>query len=163
MAALLTPETLLDPAVVAAARKGRADYLIESTYRDRDQPGTKWYADLRMLVPVSKGLLIGKGPGVCAFSPDKLLRFSAALAHKFGRAAIDDVLVIELPKAINDHVMSSGPSQPGFVGTEEVRLQIFPGRPLARDGVGVLIIVEPEALDDARKVWPGWRARPGAG
>ncbi len=159
MAALLTPATLLDPSIVAAARQGRADYLIESIYKDPSQPSVSWLVDLRMLVPVSKGLLLKRKPGVSAFSSDGLMLFAAALAHKFGRAAIDDVLVTELPKVLNDHVLSVGPRNPVFVDTEEVRLQVFPSGPLAHAGVGVIVIVDPGVKKRAMKVWTGWESK----
>ena len=132
--------------------------MIESTYKDPALPTVSWFVDLRLLVPVSKGLLLTRKPGVSAFSSDGLMRFAAALAHKFSRAAVDDVLVTELPKALDDHVRSIGPRNPVFVETEEVRLQVFPSSPLTHSGVVVIIIVDPKVKKQALKVWKGWES-----
>lgn len=156
LAAPLTSSDQFDLSVTSLAVKGRVGYLIRSTYHDTLAPTLTWFADLRMLVPISKGVLLTRQASVRAFDDAGLLRFAAALSHKFGRAALEDVLAVDLPKALSAHVTSIGPSDPVFVDTEEVRLQITGGSSLAATGVRIVVLVDAKVAKQAKKTWTGW-------
>jgi len=85
------------------------------------------------------------------------MRFSAGLAHKFSRAAVDNDLIEILPKALDEHVRSKGPADEVFVNTEEVRLLVERGSWVApASRARVLILVKKRVLKSAQGMWTGW-------
>lgn len=139
------------------AEQLRVPYRIPSTYRPPDGSRTPWFVDLRVLLPISKGVLLAHQSGGPAFDAYGLMRFSAGLAHKFSRAAVDNDLIDILPRALDAHVMSKGPTDEVFVNTEEVRLLVDRGSwvtPGSR--ARVLILVKKSVLKSARETWTGW-------
>jgi len=142
--------------LASPASQGRVGYLIASKYVDPKQPTLLWYADLRCLVSVSKGVLLAHEPGHDAFDTEGLMSLAASVAHKFARPAVLDVLVEELPRIIDTHVTNNGPTRDVFVGTEEVRLHVTRGNLINATEARVIVIVKPEVFDSAKSAWVGW-------
>lgn len=126
-------------------------------YRDPTDESVTWYADLRLLVPLSKGVLLARKSGGPAFDADWLMRFAVGIAHKFSRPAVDDVLSTELPVAINAYVKNIGPTNKVFAATEEVRLLVTQGGWTSPGtGAQVVVVVDRSVLTKARSVWTDW-------
>lgn len=142
--------------LASVASKGRVDYLVQSKYIDPRNASLTWYADLRILVPLSKGNLLHQKPNHEAFDTNGLMKFATNLAHKFARPAIADILVDDLPRVIDSHVNNSGPSSDVFVQTEEVRLHVTGGSLMNVTQARIIVIVEPEVLKTAKSAWIGW-------
>lgn len=157
MAVPLSSSQHLGAQTCSLANQKRVPYIIPSLYRDPTDESVTWYADLRLLVPLSKGVLLAQKSGGPAFDADWLMRFAVGIAHKFSRPAVDDVLSTELPVAINAYVKNIGPTNKVFAATEEVRLLVTQGGWTSPGtGAQVVVIVDRSVLTKARQVWTAW-------
>ena len=89
--------------------------------------GHRWYADLRILVPVSKALLIERDPISGFLTQDESLSFGEVLAQKFRRPALHEALSEDLPKILESYVQNAGHATNPFAKVDEVRLSIMGG------------------------------------
>lgn len=116
--------------------------------------GHRWYADLRILVPVSKGLLVDREPAGAFLTEDESLTFGEILAQKFRRPALHEALSEELPKVLETYVQNAGYTTNPFAKVDEVRLSILEGDRLNPVRGQLIIITENGALTpDEQAAW----------
>lgn len=108
--------------------------------------GHRWYVDLRILVPISKGLLLSREPVGGFLTEDESLSFGEVLAQKFRRPALHEALSEELPKVLETYVQNAGHSTNPFAKVDEVRLNIMAGDRLNPVRGQLVIITENGAL-----------------
>lgn len=83
-------------------QQSRAGELVEYVHLTKPPAiGGEWAIDLRMSVPLSKGVLIGATPIEGFSSQDDELDLAAKIAAKFKRPALHDYLSKELIDALN--------------------------------------------------------------
>lgn len=117
--------------------------------------GHRWYVDLRILVPVSKALLLGCEPLDGFLTEDESLAFGETLAQKFRRPALHEVLSEDLPKVLETYVQNAGATTNPFAKVDEVRLSIL-GERLAPVRGQLIIITENGELSPAeQEAWEG--------
>lgn len=104
--------------------------------------GHRWYVDLRILIPVSKGLLIGREPVDGFLTENESLTFGEVLAQKFRRPALHEALSEELPKVLETYVQNAGAAKNPFAKVDEVRLSIMEGDRLNPIRGQLIIITE---------------------
>ena len=123
----------------------------------RDAPdGHRWYADLRLLMPASKAVLLGRGPIEAFPSETEHLMFSEVLAQKFRRPALHDAFSRAIPEIIDDFIRQTNPRRQCIAKVEQVRVHVtegtllYPGRAqlLVITGNGVLNTDEQAAWDE---------------
>lgn len=110
-----------------------------------------WYADLRLIFPASKGLLLQRSP-LPGFGTEKdRLAFAETLAIKFRRAALDEALSEKLPRALQKFVKENGHKKQEFAKVEQVRLLILSGDRLLPDRAHLYVLTDGETLSDAEQ------------
>ena len=134
------------------ASEGRLGYLVPVPRPDLGQDAPNQYADLRMLVPVSKALLVARQP-VGGLDGADAVGLSETLAEKFRRPALSDVLSEKLPAHLDKFIKAKGRSQQCFAKTEQVRLVVREGTRLEPKTVQILILTTIELQDDERVMW----------
>lgn len=118
--------------------------------------GHGWYADLRVVVPVSKGLLVARDPIDGFLNEQESLDFGDALAHKFRRPALHEALSEELPEALERYIADRGAKRQAFVKVEQVRLHIMEGSRLDPLRGALVVLTANGALTDAeQEEWAG--------
>lgn len=118
--------------------------------------GHRWYADLRLLVPVSKALLLDRDPVEGFVNERESLAFSEQLAQKFRRPALHEALSEELPDVIEDFVRNTGSSKQCFAKVEQVRLLITEGDRLNPTRGQLLVLTAGGALSESEvELWAG--------
>lgn len=116
--------------------------------------GHRWYVDLRILVPISKGLLLSREPVGGFLDEDESLGFGEVLAQKFRRPALHEALSEELPKVLETYVQNAGHTTNPYAKVDEVRLNIMAGDRLNPVRGGLVIITENGALTaDEQAAW----------
>lgn len=116
-----TPD--FNPATLGNIKKWRSKYLVPVT--GCPEPGD-WIADLRILVPVSKSLLLGKPiiPGYVDKKDQKKL--SDQVASKFRRAALPNIIQGELRYILNESMKQVKNLDSDLGGIEQIRLECLP-------------------------------------
>lgn len=118
--------------------------------------GHGWYADLRCLVSVSKGLLVTRNPIDGFLNEQESLDFGDALAHKFRRPALHEALSEELPEALERYIFDRGAKRQAFLKVEQVRLHIIEGSRLDPLRGALVVLTANGALTDAeQEEWAG--------
>jgi hypothetical protein len=113
-----------------------------------------WYADLRLIFPASKALLLDRDPAQGFDGEADSLAFGEILAQKFRRAALNEVLSEDLPKELRKFVKDNGHRKPCFASVEQVRLITHEGTRLLPARATLLVLTDGLALtDDERAVW----------
>jgi hypothetical protein len=116
--------------------------------------GHRWYADLRLLMPISKGLLVTREPRAGVFNEDESLAFGEILAQKFRRPALHEALSEDLPKALEEYVRNAGANRQPFAKVDQVRLHLLEGDRLAPVRGRLVVLTENSELDaDEQAVW----------
>ncbi len=125
--------------------------------------GQRWYADLRLLVPISKALLIERVPAEGFVTEAESLAFGEILAQKFRRPALHEHLSEAVPKVVTDFVRSSGKAKQCFVKVEQVRLLVTLGDRLNPERAQLLVLTSGGQLSEEEQMgWSGLDAKPGS-
>ena len=131
-----------------------------------------WFVDLRLIVPVSKGLLLERTPiggfvgedsssderDPMTHSDELLGGFAEALAQKFRRPALASVLSEDLPRVIDDHITKFVEAS-AFRQTEQVRLHVERGTHLVPTAVRVIVLGFSPFSEDQMRMWRGWEKK----
>lgn len=140
----IDPDQLTDEQIAALAPLTLADI----------PRGHRWYADLRLLVPISKGLLVTREPLEGFFTEDDSLAFGEILAQKFRRPALHEALSEDLPKALEQYVQNGGTTHNPFAKVDQVRLHIIDGDRLNPVRGQLVVLTENSALTrDEQDAW----------
>lgn len=128
VAPLIRAEDLTGKVTPENATSGQVGYLFPVPVPDEQAQGTKWFADFRMMFPVSKALL-ARLPRLPDRLDDQLrLRFAESLAFKLRRTAASDVISYHLPKSLAVMVKSNqNAHKEGFRLIEQIRVAITDG------------------------------------
>lgn len=131
----------------------RVGYLFPTLSPPGNQEGTQWFADLRLMVPASKSILLGREP-IDGFSTESdSLAFCETIAQKFRRVALDETLSDKLLRALRKFVVDNGRRSPVFTKVEQVRLSVL-DRDRLNPGRANLLVLSDVPLDEAeRGVW----------
>lgn len=123
-------------------------------------PGFRWYADLRLLVPVSKALLLSREPVDGFVTEQESLSFGEVLAQKIRRPALDVSLSEKLPRLLTEFVRNSGAKRQCFAKVEQVRLHVLRGDRLNPGRAQLLVLTNSGALDEPeQEVWSALNAK----
>jgi hypothetical protein len=110
-----------------------------------------WYADLRLIFPASKALLLQGNPLQGFPTERERLAFAETLALKFRRAALDEALSEKLPRALQRFVKDNGHRKQEFAKVEQVRLLILSGDRLLPDRAQLYVLTDGVTLSDAEQ------------
>lgn len=120
----------------------------------------RWYADLRLLVPLSKALLVDRAPVNGFVTEAESLAFGEILAQKFRRPALHEDLSEAVPKVLTEFVRNSGKSKQCFAKVEQVRLLITHGDRLNPERAQLMVLTSGGSLsDDEQLAWSGLHAK----
>lgn len=121
----------------------------------RDTPkGHRWYADLRLLVPVSKNVLLSRDPIDGFLTEAESLGFAETMAQKFRRAALHEALSEQLPAALEAFIRGNNPNSQCFAKVEQVRLDIREGdRLYPKRAQLVVLSTRGDLTDEEIAVW----------
>lgn len=166
------PFVLIAPLVPASAvgssslrsrvRQGKVGYLyptlppvqpLEETAEDGTGSKESWYADLRLIVPVSKSVLRGRTPVKGFASELDSLSFAEAIAQKFRRAAASDHLTKTLSVALRKFVQDRGHTKPTFSKIEQVRLLELSGDRLNSTRAQLFVYTEGLLSEAEEREW----------
>ncbi len=116
-----------------------------------------WVADLRLTMPVSKGLLAGREP-VEGFSSERArLDFGEFLGIRRRRPSVHDVLTGDFLKSLTDYMKATEKNRPEWwQNVDQLRLWIDGDR-LNPAGVGLIVIQMLELSEEQREVWRRWK------
>ena len=161
VAPLLGKEDLGSDLDLGNARARNVGFLFPVTVPESHSQNTEWFADFRMIFPVSKSLLIS--PNVQRLpnklSEQELLDFAEVLAFKFRRPALSESLSRLLPESLNAMVKDSkSRNQGNFDKLEQVRALVTSGDRLTPAGVTLYVLTEEDqVLTQADKdLWDSW-------
>jgi hypothetical protein len=113
-----------------------------------------WFADLRLIFPASKAILLSREPSPGFADEVASLTFAETLALKFRRAALNEVLSQALPEALRKFVHDNGHRKQPFAKVEQVRLLILDGDRLRPARATLYVLTNGLALtDEERETW----------
>ena len=165
---------MITDADLKLARDYRVGYLLpaspDPSFVAPESRG--WFVDLRLMVPMSKGLLLARTPvhgfvgsassaisgAATAVSSEELVRFAESVAFKFRRPALNSVLSDELPKLIDAYIAKFSGSQ-AFRSTRQVRLHIEQGTRLEPTTVRIYVLCVVRLNENEENVWRGWEKK----
>lgn len=139
---------------IGPARKSKHGYLIPVPRPDLGEDAPEYFADLRVLISISKALMIARTPVSC-LDEAAALAMSERLAEKFRRAALSEVLSEKLPAALEKFIRTTGMNQQCFVKTEQVRLVVREGTRLKPTVVQLLILTTVDLNGPEIDQWVG--------
>lgn len=149
----LVPASRLPSSTASLANNGRVNYLVPVDHERREDGSAAWFADLRMLMPISKAVLLERERRSAFATPEAALSFAEHLAAKFRRPALHAALSEELGRAIDAHIKKRIRHN-AFAHTEHIRVAIKDGDRI-HPRVVALVVVLRERLDSADQV--KWR------
>jgi hypothetical protein len=135
------------------AKEGRLGYLFPTLSPDGDDTIGSWYADLRLIVPVSKALLLERAPIEGFATEADSLSFGETLAQKFRRPALSEKLSDNLPDALRRFINGNGRTKRAFTKVEQVRLIVFERDRLHPTRAQLIVIMDTELSDDEKELW----------
>lgn len=113
-----------------------------------------WFADLRLIFPASKALLLARDPQAGFTEEAESLRFGDTIALKFKRPALDEILSEALPQALRKFVQDNGSRGQAFAKVEQVRLLILAGGRLHPGRAHLYVLTDGVELNEAEAaVW----------
>ena len=179
LAPLIHESSLPSGAAVKLALTGKSGYLVQtlpppdSGTRDGSEvdaqptgasPSTEqsspprparrkaWFADLRLIFPISKALLLSREPAHGFADERASLTFAETLAQKFRRAALNEVLSEALPQALKKFVQENGHRKQAFAKVEQVRLVILGGERLFPTRATLFVLTDGMELNEEERV-----------
>lgn len=156
----VSPVVRLDGQISAerlkAARAGKVRELVHLA--DFDEDGD-WFADLRISLPVSKGVLLSRTPRAAFATTDMANKFSERVAAKIRRPALHDAVDDPLRKSLREAIRQAvGASETWTTEVEQFRIQVSEGDRLRPKALLVLVICF-TALDPVgRRHLQDWKA-----
>lgn len=122
--------------------------------------GHRWYADLRLMVPVSKNALLSRDPIAGFLTEAESLGFAETMAQKLRRAALHEALSEQLPAALEAFIRSNNPNSQCFAKVEQVRIHIEEGSRLYPTRAQLFVFSSHgELLDVEIAVWEPFNAK----
>lgn len=162
LAAPLIPSTTMSRGQAKKASEFGVGYLFPTVAPPLGETGDSdvaWFADLRVLVPLSKGVLLDRIPAPGFADEATAFKFATAVAYKFRRPALHPILSEDLPRLLDQFIKETGLTKSAFTQTEQVRLRVTDGELLHAKAVQVLVLGEVELTDGQQDMWRGWEAR----
>lgn len=106
------------------------------------EPSRAWAVDLRLSVPVSKGVLIQRQPIEGFAREEDELGLSARVAAKFERPALHDYLSKDLVDDFADFLARARNSEDWCDDVEQLRLQVVEGSRLTPERVRLIVVTD---------------------
>ncbi|WP_147378061.1 hypothetical protein [Mycobacteroides abscessus] len=106
------------------------------------EAGAQWAVDLRVSVPVSKGVLVTVDPIEGFTSPEGGLQLGQRIASKLARPAIHDALAGEVFTSLRSFLSRSKKTQNWCDDIEQLRLEITDGIALQPRRVRLLVLTD---------------------
>lgn len=136
----------------SAANAAHVYYLHE--LNGPDLPQGRWYADLRLEIPLEKSALVGRTP-IAGFATERdAVLFAEHLGRKRDRAAmasrVNAVLDQTLRKKINNN---KNAARRHFENVRSVYLEVSEGTRTEPEAVGIHVISRSGGLEDEAKEW----------
>lgn len=123
--------------------------------------GSEWAVDLRVTVPVSKGVLVNTDPVVGFATPDDELLLGHRIASKFTRPAVHDALAGPVFDSLRKCLSRNKKSQHWCDDVEQLRLEILEGSALQPKRVRLLVYtdttISPTDRKPLREEWKSHR------
>lgn len=120
----------------------------EDDQRRRKRPMHEWFADLRLITPVSKALLLDREP-IEGFGSEELYEvFAETLGYKLRRPALHQALSQTVPDALDKWVKKQGKTKTYIANVEHVRVLIFEGTALEPTRADFFVISNGIQLND---------------
>jgi hypothetical protein len=135
------------------AKEGKLGFLFPTLSPDADRTDYSWYADLRLIVPVSKAVLLGREPIEGMATEADSLSFGETLAQKFRRPALSENLSGKIPDALRRFIKDRGRNKRAFTKVEQVRLSVFERDRLLPARAQLIIIMDTELSSDEKELW----------
>lgn len=133
------------------AKAGRIGYLVRIT---KPPTGDGLYvADLRITLPISKGVLVNSVPIDLWATEQDRLHFAECLARKYGRPALSSALSEGIVNSLSDHIKQNDADASERI--EEFRLRIEGDR-LTPVTIQLIVLTDVEPDRDLKKVWRAW-------
>lgn len=133
------------------AKAGRIGYLVPLTKPPIS--ASLYVADLRITLPLSKGVLVNATPIDAWASERDRLHFAECLARKYRRAALTSALSEDLVRSLSDHIKQNEPEASERI--EEFRLRIVGDR-LNPAEAQLIVLTDVEPDRDLKKAWRAW-------
>lgn len=153
VAPLVPLSQISDAKVRNLAKEGKVGWLVPTLKPDPASAEDQWFCDLRLMVPLSKSMLVGKDP-VNGFA-DELshLRFAEAIAQKFRRPALSATLSEDLPKVLRKFIQDQGTKKSAFRKVEQVRLSIIDSERLFPARGQLIVLMNSPLSDEEQALW----------
>ena len=158
---LMTPMVAAgeEAAAKRAERTGQPVTFALRTASDAPK-GHRWYADLRLMVPVSKNALLARDPIEGFVTEQESFAFAETMAQKARRAALDEKLSEDLPTALEEFIRSNNPNSQCFAKVEQVRIHVQDGTRLHPTRAQLFVFSSHGELTEAEKdVWEKFNAK----
>ena len=173
LGAPLVPGSLINAADRKLARDYRMGYLLPASPEPSSvaPESDGWFVDLRLMVPMSKGLLLARTPvhgfvgsgspsaeGPSPVASEELVRFAESVGFKFRRPALSSVLSEDLPNLIDAHIAKLSGAQ-AFRSTLQVRLHVEKGTHLEPMTIRLYVLCAVPLSVDEQNTWRGWEKK----
>jgi hypothetical protein len=157
VAPLVKAADLTGKATAGNATAGFVGYLFPVPVPDEHSRNTTWFADFRMIFPVSKAHLASVSKLPKELDEHTLLRFAETLAYKFRRPALSDALSYELPKSLSSMVKNNLPAERAHFGkVEQIRISVTDGTRIDPSGVQLFIVTTASLTQTEKDLWHKW-------
>jgi hypothetical protein len=113
----------------------------------------EWMTDLRISLPVSKGLLLERDPAQGFVDESERLRFSEHMAARIRRPALHSALTEDLSRALVNYIGTTKKSEPEWWHHVNHLRLLVSGDRLSPTMVRVLVVEELELENAQRKIW----------
>jgi hypothetical protein len=136
------------------AKEGKLGFLYPTLSPKKDDTEKNaWYADLRLIVPVSKAVLLATSPREGLATEADSLSFGETLAQKFRRPALSETLSGKLPDALRRFIKDNGKNKRAFTKVEQVRLIVFERERLLPSRAQLIVIMDTELSAEEKELW----------
>lgn len=122
-------------------------------------PGDGFYVvDLRVSLPVSKGLLLERSPIAAWLDEEDRLDFAEAVARKARRPALADVISKDMVDSLNTYIGTTSKQSPEWrEKVSQVRLRISGGSRLRPTSVSLVVCCDAKLTVEERSLWRSWQ------
>lgn len=119
-----------------------------------------WFADLRLQVPASKAILLGRDPIEGFDCESGYVEFGEMLAYKLRRPALHAALSEDFPKLLSEFVRTIGAKKQCFTKVEQVRLLMLDADRLNPSRVTIYVLTNGiDLTDEEREVWAQFQSK----
>jgi len=158
MVAPLRPTAAYSRNNASLAKAYQIPYLFPALSPDASETDEIWFADLRLLVPMSKALLLDVEP-ILGLRDGDALKFAATIAHRFSRPALQEVLSEAVPESIDKHILETKKRSSAYTQTEHVRLVIARDERLSATSVYLMVLGRVEFTAEQEELWREWEPK----